>query len=204
MTTHRECRKCGERKSLDEFSPHAAGKYGKQSRCKACCNEKNKAAYLANLEANREKSRLRALRDQAENPEARNASRKRWLAANPEKNIASKRKYADANRELVRASSRRWYEANKHRWREYSEAYCKRLRAAGPRWTKADVDRMCEAQGGGCVYCGRRLSSGMDVDHKTPLTRGGSNNADNLQLLCKTCNRKKFQRTHEEYLAFIG
>lgn len=32
----KKCTKCGEVKSLDDFSPHSRGLYGRQSRCKVC------------------------------------------------------------------------------------------------------------------------------------------------------------------------
>jgi 5-methylcytosine-specific restriction endonuclease McrA len=41
-----------------------------------------------------------------------------------------------------------------------------------------------------CKYCGSTES--LEVDHIIPLARGGSNELDNLQILCKKCNRKKW------------
>ncbi len=41
-----------------------------------------------------------------------------------------------------------------------------------------------------CINCGSTF--GLEFDHKnTPYARGGSNNADNLQLLCRNCNTRK-------------
>lgn len=39
----------------------------------------------------------------------------------------------------------------------------------------------------------------MDVDHKIPICRGGANDIDNLQLLCRTCNSKKKDKTMDEW-----
>lgn len=36
--TKKVCNKCGEKKSLDDFSPHKEGKYGRYGHCKACQN----------------------------------------------------------------------------------------------------------------------------------------------------------------------
>ena len=39
----------------------------------------------------------------------------------------------------------------------------------------------------------------MDIDHRTPLARGGSNDRRNLHLLCRTCNLRKGTKTDREF-----
>jgi 5-methylcytosine-specific restriction endonuclease McrA len=41
-----------------------------------------------------------------------------------------------------------------------------------------------------CRYCGS--TNNLEIDHIYPLARGGSNDLDNLQILCKSCNCKKW------------
>ena len=49
----------------------------------------------------------------------------------------------------------------------------------------------CE-QNGQCVYCKRRLDMDLlEVDHKYPVSKGGTDEVWNLQLLCPRCNRQK-------------
>jgi hypothetical protein len=43
--------------------------------------------------------------------------------------------------------------------------------------------------GGSCVKCGSRRN--LEFDHIVPVSRGGSNTARNIELLCETCNRSK-------------
>jgi hypothetical protein len=43
--------------------------------------------------------------------------------------------------------------------------------------------------GGLCVRCGSRER--LEYDHIIPISRGGSNTARNIELLCETCNRVK-------------
>ena len=40
-----------------------------------------------------------------------------------------------------------------------------------------------------CVICGN--TENLEVDHIVPLARMGTNDADNLQTLCRSCNRSK-------------
>jgi len=54
--------------------------------------------------------------------------------------------------------------------------------------------------GGCCIYCGRD-DAPMTIDHKMPLSRGGSNDISNIVPACQPCNSKKAKRTAEEYLA---
>lgn len=43
-----------------------------------------------------------------------------------------------------------------------------------------------------CYMCGRKLGySEMVLDHKIPLSRGGSHSEDNLAVACVPCNLRK-------------
>ena len=43
-----------------------------------------------------------------------------------------------------------------------------------------------------CAKCGRKLRKGdADIDHILPQSYGGGDGLDNLQCLCKHCNRSK-------------
>lgn len=43
-----------------------------------------------------------------------------------------------------------------------------------------------------CVRCGRKLRKGdADIDHIIPQSYGGWDSVDNLQCMCRHCNRSK-------------
>lgn len=48
-----------------------------------------------------------------------------------------------------------------------------------------------------CVNCDSHQN--LCVDHKTPLSRGGDNSSENLQTLCRSCNRSKSTKTMSEW-----
>ena len=60
-----------------------------------------------------------------------------------------------------------------------------------------DVVKLLERQKDKCNCCGDVLTKRREVDHILPLAEGGSNELDNLQLLCLECHSTKTE--HEEH-----
>lgn len=52
---------------------------------------------------------------------------------------------------------------------------------------------------GKCAYCGKDCIGKYHIDHKTPLSRGGGNNIENLALSCPHCNLVKYTKTDIEF-----
>lgn len=46
--------------------------------------------------------------------------------------------------------------------------------------------------GGACRYCGSALN--LEYDHIIPYSKGGADSVENLQILCRSCNRSKAAR----------
>lgn len=54
--------------------------------------------------------------------------------------------------------------------------------------------------GNKCQYCGHRFESAdLTLDHIMPKSRGGRNSWDNLVAACSPCNRKKGDKTPDEW-----
>lgn len=61
-----------------------------------------------------------------------------------------------------------------------------------------------ESQNEKCAYCGRRRQfKHMTVDHIIPLSKGGTDDVDNLQCTCKMCNRLKDNMLPHEFTEFV-
>lgn len=52
-----------------------------------------------------------------------------------------------------------------------------------------------------CVYCSA-IGGKLEGDHKIPISKGGTNNLDNLVTACRRCNRQKKDKSVEEFLAW--
>lgn len=79
--------------------------------------------------------------------------------------------------------------------REYRSWRSAVRRAASSRGTFsiAEVFDLYVSQGGKCVYCPATLPlDEMHRDHIVPLAAGGENTIKNIQLLCPTCNLRKW------------
>lgn len=56
-----------------------------------------------------------------------------------------------------------------------------------------------------CPYCRCPLDVlNMTLDHKEPVSRGGSLRLSNLQGCCDSCNRVKGDLTHDEFMELVS
>ena len=65
-----------------------------------------------------------------------------------------------------------------------------------------------DESGGKCSYCHIRLvfedygkgwGLEWEVDHGKPVSRGGTDDINNLHASCRACNREKSDKTPDEY-----
>lgn len=116
---------------------------------------------------------------------------RKWDAQNPEKRYAAVRSWVSKNPEKVAGY-----------WQVGRQARRARESDAPGEFTAEEIGQLLAQQGGCCAYC--EAEDRLSLDHKTPLSRGGSNWVENLQWLCVSCNSKKRTRTDEEYRALAG
>lgn len=117
-------------------------------------------------------------------PDRRRKSDRLRYKLNPDKFREKNRKFHNSRPEI------RYLLNAKRRARKY---------AAKGSHTINDLKILFNKQKAKCC-CGATLSKGYTVDHKNPLSRGGSNWPRNLQLLCRSCNSSKGNKTMREWV----
>ena len=68
-------------------------------------------------------------------------------------------------------------------------------RRGRPKMSAALRTRVFERDAYRCVFCASHID--LQVDHIHPVSKGGGNEFENLQTLCKPCNREKFDKVPE-------
>jgi hypothetical protein len=116
---------------------------------------------------------------QAHKSEAR-ARNDKWQANNPSKTKAWKA-----------ASARKW--AREHPAERKAQDHKRRAAKlnCGGYHTAAEAREIKAMQKNKCAYCKADLGKKGHLDHITPLSKGGSNHARNIQWLCEACNCSK-------------
>lgn len=66
-------------------------------------------------------------------------------------------------------------------------------------YTDFDILKIRRELNDACRFCGTPLNGVGEIEHLTPLSRGGTNYPRNLSLSCLNCNREKTNKTLEEY-----
>lgn len=190
---------------------HIAERQTASGRCVDCHLQDCKNNYAKN--SDRIKQNAKAWR--ARNRARKNKANSDWAKQNPEKMAAKAMVWRQKNPDKVRATSARyrkrhpdridvWKLANLDKIRNYTRNRRRRLDGAGGCHTVGDIKEILKLQRGRCAYCRRRLRDDYHVDHIIAVTRGGSNDRSNLQILCPTCNHRKFNHDPIDFAQSIG
>lgn len=106
-------------------------------------------------------------------------------------------KHAHENRPLMPAEARRYTAVASSRRRA-------RKLSVGGKFSVSEIEALHERQRGLCAYCRAPLKNNFHRDHITPLSRGGSNDITNIQLLCPSCNQRKCAKDPIEFAQQMG
>lgn len=188
---------------------HISRRY-KHGGCIACSKlrsvelrEEKRAKYLANKEIISVKRKI----FREENKEKIREQKKIYRTKNIDKLRKNKRDYYIKNRDIFIKKTALWRKNNPEKnLANHQERRSRKKNAAG-KHTGNDIIKIMLYQNNLCVGCGKKISKPVKggellatVDHKIPLSKGGSNWPDNLQMLCLQCNIEKNDMNFDEWL----
>ena len=136
------------------------------------------------------------------NPQKARDAVRRWNKSHPEQRRAAKRLYYARHREQHKAIMAAYHKAHPEVLRAKGNAYRARARAAEGQFTSAEWLALVTRYDGKCAYRGE--AGPLQVDHRTPLSRGGANSIDNILPACRKCNTEKGQLTEAEFRARLA
>ena len=190
---HKRCTGCGVVKYFGEFGKNGSCAGGVRSQCRECMKEYQRKWHQENKESQNERSR----KWKQENKDKSKEYYSKWYQKNKERKREWDRKRHQKNKESQNERSRRWHRENRERSRENNrQKRARKLDAPGSH-TADQVKARFDYYGNRCVYCGS--SDNLQIEHRIPLSRGGSDWASNLAPACKTCNCSKGTKTETEY-----
>lgn len=124
----------------------------------------------------------------------------KYLRENSARTKARRGKWYEKNRELSLSKNAKWYKENSE-WSRAKEAKRKALKNNSKfHFTHQDINNLYISQNGCCACCNKSLNGVFHVDHIYPLSKGGGNGPDNIQLLLPKCNLQKGNKDPEEFM----
>lgn len=179
-------------------------------RCKSCKKIMARATY----ERHREKILKQTAEYNRAHPELRHEIQARYYQRHIDTERERHRNYYAQNKEHVRGTKRKWRETHRlqhracqHAWRvknrrrvlEIKRLRRERLAESLENFTEADALLQLKTQGGKCWWCGKELQD-YHIDHIIPVSRDGTNAANNIVIACPPCNLEKGSKLPWEWL----
>jgi 5-methylcytosine-specific restriction endonuclease McrA len=178
--------------------------------------ERSRQWYAANPEKAKETSR----RSKKKNIAKTRITERAYKKAHAERIKERKAAYRKRRKHVVDARNARFREANHERLREYHKQWRDahiervretlsavnhrrrtRLKGSGGSHTPEEWKELKEFYKYTCLMCGRlEPEIKLTKDHVIPISHGGTNDIENLQPLCKSCNSRK----HARHIDFRG
>jgi 5-methylcytosine-specific restriction endonuclease McrA len=127
-----------------------------------------------------------------------------WRKANPERERQNQAANYRKNRSERLAKQAAWAKAHPDKVLVITMAKRARKRGAPGKHTAEEVLRLYERQKRRCAVCQVSIADGYHRDHIVALSRGGSNDILNIQLLCKACNLGKHAKDPVKFMQERG
>lgn len=187
------CSNCRIEKSKTEFYPN--NKYGLDSECKECRNNRN-AEYRKN---NKEKELVRQRKYRQENTDKINerAKEKRKDPLVLHKLHKYDAEYRIKNKEKIYAKQKEYRQKNPDKIREKARRRRELKLKFDFNYSKDDEKITIMAFKNACYNCGSQ--DDLVIDHHRPLVDGNALSLSNAVLLCSSCNSKKSDKSPEDF-----
>jgi hypothetical protein len=121
----------------------------------------------------------------------KSAYHKELRTKNPEKfRVRAAAQYEKA-KDQHKAAMAKWRLLNKDKMLQYWHNYKAKQRANGPIDEDINILALIERDNGICQICEESCLEDPSIDHKRPVSKGGTHTWDNIQLAHRICNIKK-------------
>ena len=181
----KDCSICGETKPLSEFNKG-------RRQCKPCRAVKQASWYKKDPESRRKTHK--AWRENNKE-HLREKKKKEWrdLKLDPDK--------LEAHYQKTRPLRRAWAKTEKGKVSHRRAVTNRRARMMGAAGFNC-WETCLKVYNYQCAWCGSKEN--LQLDHITPLSKGGSNWQFNCQPLCRKCNASKGNKTTNVYQQYIS
>ena len=166
----RKCKKCKVNKVIENFYKNKNVPSGYVFQCKDCVRQYGSVYY----NKNKKSISLKISEYKKKNRERFNELSRIWAKNNPEKRKIARKKWKDKNRELVN---------------HYEKARQNRLAGASGSHTLNQWLELVEQYKRMCAYC--NCVKKLTKDHVIPVSKGGTDNIENIVPACVSCNSRK-------------
>jgi len=154
--------------------------------------------------AHPEKAREYRARYNEAHPDKVRASKKKYRLSHPGETQRDKKKWNETHPDYMPRYLRKWIRDHPEQVKQFAHRYRAHKEGNGGSYTIEELDSVFESQEGFCYLCGELLYGKLDdlpeVEHKIPISRGGTNDISNIGLAHMRCNRRKHAKTDKEFL----
>ena len=214
MNTTKLCTKCNCEKEIKEFHKDKQKKDGLCSQCKTCKIQNVKTYSLKNSEKIKDYKKQWALKNQDRLKE----DRKIYVKNNKDRIAETKKEWAEKNKERVFLTKQKYYLRNTEKVKERAKIFSKtekgiinarlvhlrrRERIKKVPLDKNDLKELISRYKN-CYWCNDKLNGIYHIDHYIPVSKGGTNEINNLVLSCPTCNLRKNAKDPHKFALEMG